>query len=60
MKNDAEKSTSQMKNVHAEKTGVLSQELNELRKELPDTDKMKFGFDNSTLHKGKILIQQRI
>ena len=27
----------------------------ELRSALPDIDKMKFGFDNSALHKGKIL-----
>lgn len=55
MRNSAENSASRLKGVHAEKVGALSQELSELRKELPDTDKMKFGFDNSTLHKGKIL-----
>ncbi|SNC68405.1 ATPase components of ABC transporters with duplicated ATPase domains [Hymenobacter gelipurpurascens] len=56
MRNSAEQSTSRLKGIHAEKVGALSQELSELRKELPDTDKMKFGFDDSTLHKGKILI----
>ena len=55
-KNNAERSTSRMKGIHAEKVGAISQALSELRKELPDTDKMKFGFDNSELHKGKILI----
>ncbi|MCU7550703.1 ATP-binding cassette domain-containing protein [Chitinophagaceae bacterium LB-8] len=55
-RNNAEKSTSRLKGVHAEKVGSISQELNELKKELPDMDKMKFGFDDSTLHKGKILI----
>jgi ATPase subunit of ABC transporter with duplicated ATPase domains len=55
-KNNAEKSTSRIKGVHAEKVGVISQELDELRKALPDTDQMKFGFDNSALHKGKVLI----
>jgi ATPase subunit of ABC transporter with duplicated ATPase domains len=54
-KNNAEKSTSRMKGVHAEKVGAISQELNDLRQELPDTDKMKFNFDNSALHKGKTL-----
>jgi ATPase subunit of ABC transporter with duplicated ATPase domains len=54
-KNNAEKSTARLKDVHAEKTAMISQELNDLRKELPGVDKMKFGFDNSTLHKGKIL-----
>jgi ATPase subunit of ABC transporter with duplicated ATPase domains len=33
----------------------MSQELSELRNELPDLDKMKFGFDNSPLHTGKVL-----
>jgi ATPase subunit of ABC transporter with duplicated ATPase domains len=56
MKNDAEKSTSKLKSVHAEKIGSISQDLQELRSSLPDIDKMKFGFDNSALYKGKILI----
>jgi ATPase subunit of ABC transporter with duplicated ATPase domains len=56
LKNNAEKSTARTKDVHAEKTGTISEELNQLRKELPDLDKMKFGFDHSILHKGKILI----
>ncbi|SHN42479.1 ribosomal protection-like ABC-F family protein [Chitinophaga sp. CF418] len=54
-RNNAEKSTARIKGVHAEKVDTISQGLNELRKELPDMDKMKLGFDNSTLHKGKIL-----
>lgn len=54
-RNNAEKSTSRIKGVHAEKVDAISQGLNDLRKELPDMDKMKLGFDNSTLHKGKIL-----
>ncbi len=57
MKNDSESSTSKLKNVHAEKVGGVSHELQELRSLLPDFDKMKFGFDNSALHKGKILIK---
>ena len=56
-KNNAEKSTARLKNVHAEKTGSIADELNDLRKALPDLDKMKFGFDGSTLHTGKILIK---
>jgi ATPase subunit of ABC transporter with duplicated ATPase domains len=55
-RNNAEKSTGRLKGVHAEKVEVISQELNELRKELPDVDKMNFGFDNSSLHSGKVLI----
>ncbi|MEX6687004.1 ABC-F family ATP-binding cassette domain-containing protein [Danxiaibacter flavus] len=56
LRNSAEKSTSKLKGVHAGKVSSISQELNGLRKELPDKDKMKFGFDNSTLHTGKILL----
>jgi ATPase subunit of ABC transporter with duplicated ATPase domains len=56
LKNNAEKSTSRLKGVHAEKVDTIAQELNQLRKELPDMDKMKIDFDNAALHKGKILI----
>ncbi|MDR0863916.1 MAG: ATP-binding cassette domain-containing protein [Candidatus Symbiothrix sp.] len=56
LKNDSEKSASRLKGVHAGKVGAISQELSELRSTLPELDKMKFGFDNSSLHKGKILI----
>jgi ATPase subunit of ABC transporter with duplicated ATPase domains len=55
LKNNAEKSTAKIKGVHAEKIGDISKELQALRKELPDIDKMKFGFDDSVLHTGKIL-----
>ncbi|MEQ9100728.1 MAG: ABC-F family ATP-binding cassette domain-containing protein [Imperialibacter sp.] len=57
MKDKAEKSTSRLKGVHAEKIGEITQELSSLRKELPDRDTMKFGFDNSNLHKGKVLVE---
>ncbi|WP_247233703.1 ribosomal protection-like ABC-F family protein [Telluribacter sp. SYSU D00476] len=56
LRNNAEKSTSKLKNVHAEKVGAIAQELHELRKGLPDVDKMRFGFDPSTLHQGKVLV----
>ncbi len=56
LRNNAEKSTSRLKGVHAENVGALSDELTELRKALPDLGKMKFNFDVSALHKGKMLI----
>jgi len=56
LKNNAEKSTSKIQGVHAEKTGAIAQELSQLRTRLPDIDKMKMDFDNSALHKGKVLI----
>jgi ATPase subunit of ABC transporter with duplicated ATPase domains len=57
LRNSAENSTSKMKDVHAEKIDGIFQELQKLRSTLPDIDRMKFGFDNSTLHKGKILFK---
>ncbi len=56
LRNNAENSTSKLKSVHTEKIGGIAQDLQELRSSLPDIDKMKFGFDNSALHKRKILI----
>lgn len=56
LRNSAEKSTSKMKEVHAEKTGAMARDLNELRKAMPGNDKMKIGFDDSVLHQGKILL----
>ncbi len=57
LRNNAEKSTSKMKEVHAEKVGGVAQELSTLRSQLPDVDKMKFGFNHSLLHKGKVLFE---
>jgi ATPase subunit of ABC transporter with duplicated ATPase domains len=56
LRNNAENSTAKIKSAHSDKIEGISNELKGLRKELPDIDKMKFGFDNSTLHKGKVLI----
>jgi ATPase subunit of ABC transporter with duplicated ATPase domains len=55
LRNNAENSTSKLKSIHAEKIDSISQELQDLRFASPGIDKMKFGFDNSVLHKGKIL-----
>lgn len=57
LRNKAENSTSKLKSVHAEKIGGISQNLQDLRSALPDIDKMKFGFDNSMLHKGRIIFK---
>jgi ATPase subunit of ABC transporter with duplicated ATPase domains len=59
LRNSAENSTSRMKGIHAEKMGNISQELSQLRQELPGIDKMKMDFDNSALHTGKILVTAR-
>ncbi len=56
LRNNAEKSTARIRDVHAEKTGNIAQELDQMRKELQDKDKMKIGFDDSALHSGKVLV----
>lgn len=56
LRNYAEKSAARLKGIHAEKVDTIAQELNALRKELPNVDQMKFGFDHSALHKGKVLL----
>lgn len=55
-RNNAEKSTARLKDVHTGKVQARSQELDELRRELPDKDKMKIGFGDTELHTGKILV----
>jgi ATPase subunit of ABC transporter with duplicated ATPase domains len=57
LRNNAENSSSKLKSVHVEKIGSISKELRDLRSALPDIDQMKFGFDDSALHKGKILFK---
>lgn len=57
LRNNAENSTSKLKGVHIEKIEGISQKLRDLRSNLPDIDQMKFGFDHSALHKGKILFK---
>lgn len=59
LKNNAERSTSRMKGVHTEKVGAISQDLHQLRNELPDINRIKMDFDHSGLHKGKVLITAR-
>ncbi len=57
LRNNAENSSAKLKNVHNEKMQDISQELRQLRSELPDIDKMKLGIGDSSLHKGKILFK---
>jgi ATPase subunit of ABC transporter with duplicated ATPase domains len=59
LRNHAENSTSKLKEVHTEKIVGMKEELQELRSALPEIDKMKFGFDNSYLHRGKILFKAK-
>jgi ATPase subunit of ABC transporter with duplicated ATPase domains len=56
-RNNAEKSTSRMKDVHAEKIQNIAQELTTLRQEIPDIDKMKIDLRDANLHHGKRLLE---
>jgi ATPase subunit of ABC transporter with duplicated ATPase domains len=56
-KNIAEKSTSRIKDVHAEKIGTLTQALSDTRAALPPPDKMKVDLNNTLLYRGKKLIE---
>ncbi|KQB98833.1 ABC-F family ATP-binding cassette domain-containing protein [Pedobacter sp. Hv1] len=56
LRNSAERSTSKMKGVHAEKVGNLTQELSRLRSALPDKDQMKLDLVYTRLFRGKPLV----
>ena len=55
LRNKAENSSSKMKDIHAEKIGGISEDLSKLRREVSQLQQMKFNFDDSALHQGKIL-----
>lgn len=55
-RDQAEKSTVRLGDVHVDKIRVLAGETVELRKALPDMKTMKVNFNSSSLHIGKILI----
>lgn len=55
LRDQAEKSTSRIKDMHAHKVNEMSGDLHELRSAQPEADKIRFEFDDSSLHKGKVL-----
>ncbi|WP_333851688.1 ribosomal protection-like ABC-F family protein [Epilithonimonas sp.] len=57
LRNKAENSTSKLKSVHSEKIDNIRENLHNLKDNLSGIDKMKINFDNSHLHKGKILVK---
>jgi len=57
LRNKAENSTSKLKSVHSEKIDNIRENLHNLKDDLSGIDKMKINFDNSHLHKGKILVK---
>ena len=56
LKDKAEKSTTKLNNIHAEKSEQLTNEINRLRNTLTGTAALKTDFNASSLHTGKILI----
>lgn len=57
LKNNAENSTSKLRNAHAGKIEAINRDLQDLRTSVSDVSKMRFGFQDSLLHKGKILVK---
>lgn len=57
LRNNAESSSAKLKNTHSDKIATISDELRSLRTQLPNMDKMRFGVEDSSLHKGKILVE---
>jgi ATPase subunit of ABC transporter with duplicated ATPase domains len=57
LKNNAENSTSKLKNAHAGKIEAINRDLQDLRTSVSDVSKMRFGFQDSHLHKSKILVK---
>lgn len=56
LRNNAEKNSSKLKSVHAEKINDISGDLRDLRSSVKNADQMKVNFNDSNLHSGKILI----
>ncbi|MGV2449230.1 UNVERIFIED_CONTAM: ABC-F family ATP-binding cassette domain-containing protein [Ralstonia mannitolilytica] len=56
LRNNAEKNSSKLKSVHAEKISGISGDLRDLRSSLKNFEQMKVNFNDSNLHSGKVLI----
>ncbi|MNJ90744.1 ABC transporter ATP-binding protein uup [compost metagenome] len=57
MRNNAEKSTAKVKGIHSDKIDGISGDLQQVRSKLPEFDRIRFGLEHSSLHKGKILFK---
>jgi len=56
LRNNAEKNSSKLKSIHAEKISGISGDLKDLRSSLKNSEQMKVNFNDSNLHSGKILV----
>lgn len=59
LRNRAEASTSRLKDVHNEKIGGISDDLSQIRQNLPENKEMKLNFEDARLHTGKTLIEAK-
>lgn len=59
LKDNAEKSASQLKEVHENRIETLADDLRQMRSSRIDTERMKLNFSSSGLHHGKILVTAR-
>ncbi len=55
LRNKAENSTARTKGIHTEKIEGIAGSLQRLRRDMPDSGRMKLDFDDARLHKGKLL-----
>lgn len=56
MRNNAEKNSSRLKSIHADRIGEISGDLRDLRSGIKNVEQMKVSFDDPELHKGKLLV----
>lgn len=59
LRENAERSTARLKEVHAGKMDGLREEIKQLQDTLPDSQQMRPDLNSTTLHTGKILVSAR-
>lgn len=56
MKNAAEQSTAKLQDVHSDKIKGITENLQQIKQQLPDATALQLTFDPAFLHKGKVLV----
>lgn len=59
IRNRAEASASKLKGVHSDKIEDVNKELKEIHQQIAEKEELKVTFENSNLHKGKILVEAK-
>ena len=59
LQSKSENSMSKLKDTHSEKTDNILSDIKEIQQKLSDKKDMKINFQNSELHKGKILVDAK-